>query len=203
MDYSPPTQALVDEHAVIVSVIEAVEIMAQRPASAAFPQEFFEQACDFFTTFADRCHHGKEEARLFPMMTNRGFASDGGPIGCMLAEHDEGRGHIAAMRAGLERTAQGDQDAADSVRAAAREYSALLRQHIMKENEVLFVMADRLLSAADKQQLMQQFQDAEQQLHEPGTHERYVALAQTLRAAAGLDPRAAGAGCTSCCGHAH
>ncbi len=185
MRYSPPTQMLVDEHEVIVSVLDALEAVAERSTTGDdFPQTFYEQAFDFFPTFADKCHHAKEEDHLFPLLEARGIPRDGGPIGCMLQEHALGREHVAAVRAALERTARGDPAARAIVRREALAYAELLRQHILKENEILFVLADRQMTAQDKQELWQKFQCAEHTAVPPGTHEKYVALAQELCAMA-------------------
>ena len=188
MQYSKPTQILVDEHEVITSVLNAVEAVATRgDARGEFPQEFFEKAFDFFPTFADKCHHAKEETHLFPLLETRGIPRDGGPIGCMLSEHEEGRKHVAAVREALQQTAKGDLAARETARREALAYVALLRQHILKENQILFVIADQQMTAQDKEDLCREFQHAEQHAVSPGTHEKYLALATELCAAAALD----------------
>ena len=185
MQYSEPCQLLVDEHEIILWVIEAVEVVAQRPESDVLAGDFFEKACDFFATFADRCHHGKEEVHLFPMLESRGIPHQGGPIGCMLHEHDEGRAHIRAVRAALESARKGDPAARVTAKLEALAFCDLLRQHIEKENQVLFVIGDRVMSAADKELLLKQFHGAENDRLPPGTYEKYTAIARELRAAAG------------------
>lgn len=185
MQYSKPMQILVEEHEVISSVLNAVEAVANREGEP-FPQEFYEKAFDFFPTFADKCHHAKEEVHLFPLLEARGLPRDGGPIGCMLHEHEEGRGHVAAVREALQRTVGGDLPARATVRREALAYVALLRQHISKENEILFVMGDQRLSTQDREELCMKFESAEDAVLPPGTHEKYVALAGELCAGAGV-----------------
>lgn len=187
MQYSEPCQMLVDEHVVILSVIEAVETVAQRPDTTAATDGFFERACDFFATFADKCHHGKEEVHLFPMLESRGVPRQNGPIGCMLHEHDEGRAHIQAVRAAIGRAREGDPSAATVAKREALAFCDLLRQHIEKENQVLFIIGDRVMNAADKELLLKRFICAEHDTLPPGTHEKYVQIARGLRAAAGLE----------------
>ena len=187
MPYAQVTQMLVDEHAVITSVLDAVAAVATRAErSGDFPQEFFEKAFDFFPAFADKYHHAKEEEHLFPALERRGMPRHGGPIGCMLSEHEEGRRHVQAVREALRRTAEGDATARVAVRDEARAYVDLLRQHIMKENQVLFVMSDNVLTDEDQQELWGRFQSAERSALPPGERERYIALAKELRGFAGL-----------------
>ncbi len=192
MTYSKATQILVDEHTVILSVLDAVEAVAGRDDDAAeLPRGFYEQACDFFSSFADKCHHAKEEGQLFPVLVDRGLPREHGPVGCMLREHEEGRAHIAAIREALPRAAAGDADARRRVRAEALAYVALLREHIAKENQVLFVLGDQFMTAGDKETLWHKFQCSEHSALPPGAHEKYIALAAELRTIAGLEPAAA------------
>ena len=183
MQYSKPMQILVDEHAVITSMLDAVEAVANRPDNAGeFPQEFYEKALDFFATFADKCHHAKEEDQLFPLLESRGVPREGGPIGCMLHDHEAGRAHVAAARGALARTATGDRAARATVRREALAYVGLLRQHILKENTILFVLGDQYLTGSDKAELLKKFNCTEHLALPADTHEKYVALAEELTA---------------------
>lgn len=179
MQYSKPMQMLVDEHEVITSVLDAVDAVLPREDDE-FPQVFFEKAFDFFVNFADKCHHAKEEGHLFPLMAARGVPQEGGPIGCMLHEHEEGRAHVAAVRNALERTARGDVAARAIVRREATAYVALLRQHIFKENNVCFPLGDHATTAEDKDDLWRKFQCTAHGPLSPEMHEKYVRLAREL-----------------------
>ena len=61
----------------------------------------------------------------------------------------------------------------------------LLRQHIDKENNVLFIMAERLLSSSDQQQLAVAFDEIETKKLGAGTHERLHRLKDSLSAEVG------------------
>jgi hemerythrin-like domain-containing protein len=62
----------------------------------------------------------------------------------------------------------------------------MLRQHIFKENQILFVAGDQHTTDEDKEELWRKFQCAEHHHLPAGTHEKYVALARELQRAAGL-----------------
>jgi hemerythrin-like domain-containing protein len=76
-------------------ILRALEIL--KSASAAWRQDPLrtDEDCrtllDFLKTFADRCHHGKEEKVLFPKLMQAGIPMNGGPLGVMLYEHDQAR----------------------------------------------------------------------------------------------------------------
>lgn len=134
-------QILLDEHALILRALETLETAAARLERGEAPGEgWWQQLGAWFATFADRIHHAKEEAGLFPAMLRAGVPGEGGPIGVMLAEHEEGRRLLAAMA-----------DPDPGRRAAiARQYAALLRAHIDKENSVLFPLAESVIDEAGR-----------------------------------------------------
>jgi hemerythrin-like domain-containing protein len=173
------TDILMDEHRVIEGVLAALETAAQRlEAGQAVRLGFFLDAADFIKYFADGCHHHKEEGVLFKAMVAGGMPNEGGPIGVMLSEHELGRAYSRAMRAAALQLDAGDQTARSAVVYDARAYTELLRQHIVKEDSVLFPLASRVIPADVQQQLMADFEQAE--FAEPGVREKYLALAAQM-----------------------
>jgi len=137
------------------------------------PPEVFQKATDFLRGFADRCHHAKEEGELFPALEQSGLPSEGGPVGVMLYEHEEGRGYIRRLVAAADRFAQGDTQAKGELIAAGRGYIQLLSTHILKEDTILFPMADSLLPPEEQDRLVQAFEEIERTRLGPGVHEQY------------------------------
>ena len=144
------TNTLMGEHRVIEQVLAVLEeIAASAERDGVIDTAAARDALDFFRTFADGCHHAKEERHLFPLLESRGLPREGGPTGVMLHEHDQGRTLTRAMDAAVEALAAGRPGAAQELERAARQHVQHLRQHIAKENQVLFPMARQLLAAAD------------------------------------------------------
>ena len=196
-----PTEILSAEHRVIERVLGCLDKIADDAQNAGrLDERNARDAIDFLRNFADRCHHGKEENNLFPALEAQGFPRDGGPVGVMLHEHDEGRGHIRAMDEAVVQASAGQPEAVRRFVEHARSYTDLLRQHIQKEDNILFVLADRVLSAADQQELLAQFEHVETEHMGQGTHEKYLALANRLTERYGTTLTAAPA-CVRCCGH--
>ena len=194
-----PTQILKAEHEVILNVLDCLEkLAAARELDIASAWEIL----DFLAAFADRCHHGKEEECLFPKLVERGLPREVGPLAVMLGEHDQGRAAVRSMRAALDALEHGDLAATARFAAHARAYVELLRDHIAKENGVLFPMADGMLGPADQSDVLAKFGQVEAHDMGSGTHERYLALAEVLSQRLGVDPAKrpipqVGA----CCGH--
>jgi hemerythrin-like domain-containing protein len=199
-----PTQVLFAEHRIIEQVLNCLEQMAEQAASQHTTDwSAAVRSLDFFRNFADRCHHGKEEDQLFPMLESKGFSRALGPTGVMLREHDQGRHLMQAIHESVAHAAKGDAAARGRFITSARAYVELLRQHIGKEDHCLFPMADQILTADDQQSLMHSFDEKEQSDIGTGEHEKYLALADQLADQFGV-PRAgqeAVAVATHCCHH--
>jgi hemerythrin-like domain-containing protein len=179
------TEVLMQEHRVIERVLDALEIAAgQLERSRPVRPGFFLEAADFIAGFADGCHHRKEEGVLFGAMIESGAPSEGGAIAMMLDEHEQGRAFTRAMRDGARRLEGGDADARRQVVSNARGYVALLRDHIAKEDEMLFPMADEILPPERLDDVMRGFDQVERQDAGEGAHERFHALAARLEAEA-------------------
>lgn len=117
---------------------------------------------DFIREFADIKHHGKEEDMLFVAMVEAGLPREVGPIAVMLQEHDMGRAHVRALAAVA--AAEGPWAAAERelVVREATGFTSLLRDHIAKEDNVLYPMAMARLSAEALAELDRRVDEFEQ-----------------------------------------
>jgi len=178
---------LMEEHEIILSVLDALEKGAGKlQASEPVPAQFFLDAADFIRNFADRCHHMKEEGVLFKTMVERGFPGEHGPIAVMLAEHEQGRDYTHDMNEAAQKLAKGNADSRDAVVRAALGYVTLLRAHIQKENQILFPMAANFIPESEHDAVAAAFEEVERTETGAGIHEKYEALAQSLRKQMGL-----------------
>ena len=175
------TQTLRNEHDAILSMLDATEEAArQLGAGEAVEPRVLDGLLEFFRLFADRCHHGKEEDLLFPKLEEKGMARQMGPIGVMLHEHEQGRALVRQMAEAAADYQRKTSGAAGRWAEAAQGYTSLLREHIAKENNILFVMAERMLTEVEQQELAAQFEVAEQEKMGAGTHERLHGLMKEL-----------------------
>lgn len=148
------TDLLMEEHLLIERGLRTLVALAERGKPGA------EIACvlSFLSEFADGHHHAKEEKILFPALEEAGFPVDDGPVAVMLHEHDLGRGLIGRMR---ELSALDSDAARAGFREAANQYARLLTDHISKENNVLFKMADRAIEGPERRRVDEEFDSFE------------------------------------------
>ncbi len=148
------------EHDLIERGLTLLEkAVARIDAGQPFPGRFPEWAPRFLQQFADQCHHAKAEDVFFPVLKQRGIPEQGGPIGVMLHEHVLGRDCVGRMR----EASQAQPFDARTFADAARQYIPLLRQHIFKENNVLFRMAEQVMSEAGDADVTGRFSKVEQE----------------------------------------
>ena len=177
------TDLLKHEHQVILLVLEAAAQEAERIAqNGEVRAEPVSEMLDLFHNFADRCHHAKEETLLFVKMVERDPAMESGHIAALLADHVEGRARIAEAGEALPRAAAGDADAVEAVRHNLQAYVTLLRSHIDVEDNVVYPIADGILTGEDQRVLSAAFDKVEEEEMGQGVHERYHEMAHRLAA---------------------
>lgn len=171
-----PMDVLKNEHRVIERVLDAMEKQQSRPVDAGF----YRDAIDFLRNFADGCHHAKEEKELFPVLESAGIPREHGPIGCMLDEHEMGRALIRKIETNMDAAEVGDVWAETALKQATTAYVRLLRQHIDKEDNVLFVMADKALGPEEQELMRGAFERADRSNSCSTKHQHYVEMAAEL-----------------------
>ena len=175
------TEILMDEHRVIERVLGVLEIAAGR-AEHGDPVRpgLFLDAADFIMNFADGSHHHKEEGVLFKVLIDAGMPLEGGPIAVMLSEHEQARAYTRGLREAAERWEQGDDLGRNQVAQAATSYAMLLRQHIAKEDRILFPLADQTIPPSKHDQLVADFATVESDEERAAVYAKYVGLAESL-----------------------
>lgn len=167
------TETLRAEHKAIGKMLEVINICAAQIQQGKLEElETIRKSLDFSINFTDRCHHKKEEDLLFPLLVKKGISNDGGPVGEMLSEHQQGRNLLKSIDSNLAQLAAGKNDAAALVKSI-HDYTSLLEKHIDKENNILFNMADQTLTDKEQADLYEAFEVLEKEEIGEGVHEQY------------------------------
>ncbi|MCA9250810.1 MAG: hemerythrin domain-containing protein [Phycisphaerales bacterium] len=186
MNHDPkatPSAVLREEHQIILRVLHVLAKLVERSESGqGFEFEALNKCVEFFRLFADACHHAKEEDLLFPVLEARGIPKDNGPIGVMLYEHNIARELTRQMGGALESMKPGDDTMPPEFREAAHQYINLLSAHIHKEDNVLFMMGDRVMKSEDQESLCAQFCEVGCRQFEGKKVEQLEAIATDLEA---------------------
>jgi len=171
------TSNLENDHVHILKLCDVMERMAQ---VGSIDPGHLGKVVSLICNFADGLHHKKEEELLFPKMGEKGFSPLQGPVAVMLHEHEEGRKYVRAIAGSIELYRSGDRGAAEAVHSNLLGYAGLLKNHIAKENNILFRMADNSLSAEEQENLSAEFKKAEEDLAPGGSASFYVSQIEEL-----------------------
>ncbi len=141
------------EHENILKVIGALSYEMREFDQKEIDFDFFNSVLGFIKGYADKFHHAKEEDILFKEFNRR--AEEGtvhcNPVGQMLFEHNLGREGVGKMESGLKEKDK------NKLKAGAREYIDLIKEHIFKEDNILYPMADEAFSDQVKEEMLQKF----------------------------------------------
>ena len=179
-----PTKMLMEEHQNILKVIGAlVKECDAIEAGAEVDKDFFEKSIDFIRNYADKFHHAKEEDILFVELCKDTIEMRCDPTQQMLHEHDMGRNFVKAMEEGVQENDK------EKVLQNARGYAHLLQDHIYKEDNILYPMADEALSQQMQESMLEKFKEAEREKFGDGVKEKYLSLAKELEKRAKEDEK--------------
>jgi hemerythrin-like domain-containing protein len=165
------TKNLENDH---VHILKLIDVMDYIIANKRTEINHFETIVDIIRNFADGIHHAKEENLFFPFLATRGFSLQQGPVAVMLHEHVLGRNFVKGISTNIESFKKGEQAALAEIYINMKGYAELLRNHIGKENNILFRMADNVLSESDHQQLLSGFDEAEKTHSSPAGSKEFI-----------------------------
>jgi hemerythrin-like domain-containing protein len=175
-----PTDILENEHHVIQKVVGTFAVFAEElEAGREVKPETLREILEFMRTFADKCHHGKEETHLFPLLERRGVPVRGCPMGALIGEHQRGRMLVTGLAAATETYAKEGASAMRPVLDNLRSLMDLYPSHIWKEDYLLFPLTNKILSAEEQRELREKFEAVEVAIG-ADVHHRFEQAAEKL-----------------------
>ncbi len=176
MDEKKPTEILEEEHRVIEKVLGAIAILIEKLKAGQFVnKEVLQNIPEFMSVFADKCHHGKEEFRLFPLLEKQGVPMQGCPLAILIAEHNKARILVAKLSETAKAFISDGSSRKDELIQSLQGILDLYPNHIWKEDYLLFPMTDKILNSKQQEDLGEEFEDVERKLGED-THSRFKKL---------------------------
>jgi len=147
-----------DEHRSIAAILHGMEYLVDRirERKAKINPRVFRAMIYYLDTFSERMHHPKEDRFLFSALRSRGGEA-ATAVADLEREHAAGGNALRRLEQCLVRYEEGGdrefQAFADAVAKFVREY----RDHMHKEESIVFPMAERLLNAQDWQAIDRAF----------------------------------------------
>jgi hemerythrin-like domain-containing protein len=177
------TENLMKEHQLILKYINLMDRYANLSLSDLNTAILFDKAkcfIAFIHEVADHFHHAKEEDSLFRYLDVPGVLTHCNPVSQMLSEHNKAREFVVNMESAIQTKEL------NSLVLNMRQYGILLKEHIYKEDNILYPMAERGLSDEAKLSLLKEYVETDKRLDSHGIlckyENLYVELEQQLDA---------------------
>jgi hemerythrin-like domain-containing protein len=175
-----PIEMLEEEHRFIAKIVGAAVVIADKlEADEAVAIETLQNIVEFMRTYADKCHHGKEEDLLFPLLAQRGVPMRGCPVEVLTREHTLGRALVKGLAEATDAFQEGNPSAKENLIKNLHGIAELYPNHIWKEEYLLFPMSNKVLSAEDQQNLSLEFEKVEEAVGR-AVHEQFERLSDHL-----------------------
>jgi hemerythrin-like domain-containing protein len=137
--------------------------------------ELIDSGVDFFRTYADQCHHGKEEHILFRDLAKKGLSPEHKKImDELIQEHIFGRETVGKLFSAKERYGKGDRDALNEIIGFLKALVEFYPVHIEKEDQHFFMPCMGYFSKGERDVMLQQFGEFDKKL----IHEKYRQLVE-------------------------
>jgi hemerythrin-like domain-containing protein len=134
------TDLLWEDHRIILRSLDVLQCIVEEENPERIDQSDATMLLRFLRVFADEHHHMKEESVLFPDVM-RVSQAEAGPLRYLLFEHTQERSLVEGLEDALRRT-----KTAEFVLFAKR-LTERVREHIQKEDGILFPILDVLISS--------------------------------------------------------
>jgi hemerythrin-like domain-containing protein len=189
-----PIAPLMIEHRLIERMVNLMRQDLERiranilvdPEFAFVDPVFIDVAVDFIRTYADRCHHGKEEEILFAELAGKTLPADlQALLDELVAEHKQAREYTQELVKAKENYLRQEPEAVNQILSYLDKITAMYPKHIIKEDQHFFIPCMELFTAEEKDAMLAKMWEFDRKL----IHERYEGVVSGIenRRACGLD----------------
>ena len=139
-----------DEHRSISAILLGMEYLVQgiRALGKKVDPHVFRAMLYYLDTFSERMHHPKEDEHLFKAMRERSVEADA-IIADLEEEHAHGEESLRNLAQSLIRYEEGGEQEFPAFEREVENFVRNYRDHMRKEEDLLFPLAQKVLTVAD------------------------------------------------------
>jgi hemerythrin-like domain-containing protein len=176
-----PLLELKHDHEAIESVVEAMSAAAERlQHGEELSHELVQEFSTFMHTFADACHHAKEEKYLFPLVEKKHIGDINLHLRRLEEEHLASRTLLSRFDQLSVAYLSKRPGARESLVQVMNEIAELYRRHIWEEDHVFLPLLEGTLTPVEQRWLRDKFSEVEWYIG-LDVHRRYEVLADKVR----------------------
>ena len=166
------------EHRLIEKMVENLGEELGRVREGKVNPVFMDIAVDFFRTYADRTHHGKEEDILFRELNKKQLKPEHKAVmDELISEHIVARKTVRNLLEAKNRVISGEKEALSEVERRLGELIALYPAHIEKEDKRFFYPIMDYFSDSEREAMLQEFNEFDRNM----IHEKYGGLVESAK----------------------
>lgn len=174
-----PTEDLMFEHKAIKVILNVMSnISSSIKDKKVFYTNDVEKIVDFLSVYVDKCHRSKEEEVFYPALSLSKSPIEN--IGLIINEHSIGRGYLAEISCCVENCKIGSTFSGERIADCMANYVQLMQEHIQKEENEYFPMANKALSGEAQKEISNQFKLINDEFVGSDIHTRYDELLKSL-----------------------
>lgn len=173
-----PIGPLMREHRIIERMVKILEKELKNiKRTGEIHTNVILSGVDFFRTYADRTHHGKEEDILFRDLTKKNLSSDHKNImNKLIDDHILARKTVGSLLKAHTGFIQGNNDSIKEIISSMEKLVALYPEHIAVEDTEFFYPCMEYFSNEEQQNMLQEFWVFDQKM----IHEKYTKIVNDL-----------------------
>ncbi len=134
-------------------------------------KEILQSLISFIDEYGDTYHNQKEEQFYFPLLLQKGLPPMG-PVNVMLMEHQNERELISEIK-NLINKFENENIFDENLNNLIRDFCELTKNHIWKENDILYPMGAKLLDENDNKFLIDNFEKLSQEKYGQDPYKRF------------------------------
>ncbi len=171
-----PVGPLMTEHRLIERMINALkESLLSIEKNGKVDTDFIGEAVDFLTTYADKCHHGKEEDILFNELSKKDIKEGHRKtMDSLIEDHRSGRKAVRELVKANDKYKKGDMGSLGPIKDSLKELTDLYPRHIAREDKDFFLPVMDYFSDREKENMLNKFRDFDRNL----IHMKYREIAE-------------------------
>jgi hemerythrin-like domain-containing protein len=173
-----PVGPLMKEHRLIERMIRIMSLKLKDISKEnKVDPSFVDTAVDFIRTYADRCHHGKEEDILFRDLAKKDISAEHKRIvDELIKEHVMGRNNVKKLVEAKEKYVQGNKDALKDIISNMEILAKFYPKHIEKEDKHFFIPCMDYFADEEKDAMLKEMWEFDKNM----IHEKYNKIVESL-----------------------
>ena len=161
-----PMGFLMVEHRLIERMVNLIEMELERIGQGKKPDLIFiDGAIDFAKTYADACHHGKEEGILFDKLAIKRLLPEHKKLmDELVLDHIQSRKIVTNLDMARERHLKGEPDTVDPILTICKSLTEFYPGHMGKEEKGFFPASMEYFSKREQEEMVKKFWEFDKDL---------------------------------------